>query len=163
MLYRILLYEVICVFIDYYSTYIKNVTELDSCMLQLALIHIASPLYLLSTLQHPGIWHKRNGWRLHSGLVYILCIYRSMGLAALAGRSESWETVHRVGVDCGVVEMVPVHCHSHREWVFVLLCVTVLDVKASVVVSCVGVSWVVCAAVWGFPWMYQLATWFLRS
>ena len=29
------------------------------------------------------------------------------GLAALAGRSESLETVHRVGVCCGVVEMVP--------------------------------------------------------
>ena len=45
------------------------------------------------------------------------------------------ETVHRVSVDCGVVGMVPAHCHLHKERVFVLLCVTVLDVKASVVVS----------------------------
>ena len=29
------------------------------------------------------------------------------GLAVLAGRSERLETVHRVGVCCGVVEMVP--------------------------------------------------------
>ena len=82
-----------------------------------------------------------------------------MGLAALALRSESLET--GVGMDCGVVEMVPVHCHSYRDLVFVLLCVTLLDVRASVV-SSVGVGWVVCAVVWGFPWMYLLATWFLR-
>ena len=53
-------------------------------------------LYLFGTFQHPGTWHKRNGGGLHSGL------------AALAGCSENSSTVHRVGVNCGVVEMVPV-------------------------------------------------------
>ena len=74
------------------------------------------------------------------------------GLAAVAhaGRNEieTSETVHRVGVNCDDVEMVPIHRHSHKGRVCVLLCVTVLDVKASVfVVSCVGVNWVACAVV----------------
>ena len=60
------------------------------------------------------------------------------GLAALVGRNESLEAVYSVGVNCGVVETVPVHRRSHKERIFVLLCVTVLDVKASVVISCVG-------------------------
>ena len=53
-------------------------------------------LYLLGTLQRPGIWNKRIG-----------------GLTGLAGRSES--TVHRDGVDCGIVEIVPVHRRLHKE------------------------------------------------
>lgn len=36
---------------------------------------------LLGTLQHPGVWYKRNGGGQHSGL------------EALAGRSENSETV----------------------------------------------------------------------
>ena len=64
-------------------------------------IHI---MYPLRTLQHPGIWHKRNGGSgLHSGL------------AGLAGRSESFKTVHRVDVDCGAVERVLIHRRSHKE------------------------------------------------
>ena len=59
-----------------------------------------------------------------------------------------------VSAGSGVVEIVPVHRLSHKERVFVLPCVTVLDVKASLVVPCVGVSWVACAVVWGFPWTY---------
>ena len=70
------------------------------------------------------------------------------GFVAPAGRGYGSETVHRVGVNCDDVEMVPIHRHSHKGRVCVLLCVTVLDVKASVfVVSCVGVNWVACAVV----------------
>ena len=53
----------------------------------------------------------------------------------------------RVGVDCSVVEMDPVQRRSHKERVFVLLCVTVLAVKASVVGPYVGVSRIACAVV----------------
>ena len=49
---------------------------------------------MLGTLQHPGIWHKRSGGGLHSGL------------AALAGCSESSKTVHRDGMNYVVVKMV---------------------------------------------------------
>ena len=63
-------------------------------------------LYLLGTLQRPGIWNKRNS-----------------GLTALAGRSESSKTVHRDGVDCGIVQMGLVHRRLHKEWDFVSLCV----------------------------------------
>ena len=55
------------------------------------------------TLQHPGIWHKRNGGGLHSGL------------AALAGCIESSKTVHRDGMNCGVVKMTPVHRCLRKE------------------------------------------------
>ena len=71
------------------------------------------------------------------------------GFAAPAGRGYGSETVHRVCVNCDDVEMAPVH-----RSLFVLLCVTVLDVKASVVVSCVGVSRDVCAVVWVFSCMF---------
>jgi len=42
------------------------------------------------------------------------------GLAALTGCNESLKTVHKVGMDCGVVEMVPVHHCLHKR-VFMLL------------------------------------------
>ena len=57
-------------------------------------------------------------------------------------------------MNCDEVEMVPVNFHSHKGWGFVLLCVTVLDVKASVVVPCVGVNWAACAVVWVFSCMF---------
>ena len=60
----------------------------------------------MNTLQHPGIWHKRNG-------VFVRGRGCTVVLAALAGRSESLETVQNVGVDWGLVDMVPVHCRSH--------------------------------------------------
>ena len=66
------------------------------------------------------------------------------GLEAPVGCSESPKNVHNVGINCGVVEMVPVHHHLHKVGVFILLHVTVLDIKASVVVSCIAVSWVAC-------------------
>ena len=71
---------------------------------------------LLSTLQHPVIWHKHNGGGLHSGLAVV----------AHAGRNEteSLETVHGVGVNCGVVEMVPVHRRSHKKTSF---CIALCD------------------------------------
>ena len=97
--------------------------------------------YQLGTLQPPGIWHKRNGGGGWGG--------GHTGLAALIGRNESSETVHGVGMNCGVVETVPVHRCSHKEWsVFVLLRIAiVLGVKASVAVR---VTWVAFATVvWG--------------
>ena len=46
-------------------------------------------------------------------------------------------------MDYGIVEMVPVHCCSHKG-LFVLLCATVLEAGASVV-PYLTVIWVVCA------------------
>ena len=66
-------------------------------------------LHLLDTLQHPGMWHKRNGEGLHSGL------------AALASRSESSRTVHSVSrMSRGVVVMAPVHAalRTNNEFVY---------------------------------------------
>ena len=39
------------------------------------------------------------------------------GLVALTGHSEleNCVSVYRVGVHCGVVEMGPVHCCSHKD------------------------------------------------
>ena len=54
------------------------------------------------------------------------------GLAALTGHNESLKIVHRVGMDSGIVEMVPIHCCCHKGF-FVLLCATVLEAGASVV------------------------------
>ena len=36
------------------------------------------------------------------------------GLAALAVSNERPKTVHRVSMNCGTVEMVPIHRRSHR-------------------------------------------------
>ena len=58
-------------------------------------------------------------------------------------------------MDCGVVAMVPVHAAPFaQERIFVLLCVTVLAVKASAAVPCVAVRWVACAAVCGVSCTY---------
>ena len=46
-----------------------------------------------------------------------------------------------------VVEMVPVDGRSHKERPFVLLCVTVPGVKASLAVCCVAVCWAAWAVV----------------
>ena len=62
-------------------------------------------LYLLSTLQRPGIWFKHNGggvaqW--FSGPFW-----------------RQWEFKNcSDGMNCGVVEVIPAHISSHKEWVF---------------------------------------------
>ena len=55
-----------------------------------------------------------------------------------------------------VVELVRVQGRSHKERVFVLLCVTVPGVKASLAVSCVVVCWAACAVVWGTCFVHVL-------
>ena len=47
--------------------------------------------------------HKCNGVGLPSGL------------AGFTHNNESSETVHRVGMSCSVVQIVPVHRHSHKD------------------------------------------------
>ena len=80
-------------------------------------------LYLLGALQNPGFWHKCSDWELDSGLV------------AITGHNESLRIVHAVGVNSDVVEMVPIHCPWHKDIFLALLCASVLDVEASIVVA----------------------------
>ena len=47
--------------------------------------------------------HKCNGVGLHSGL------------AGVTHHNESSETIHRVGMNCSVVQIIPVHHHSHKD------------------------------------------------
>jgi len=47
--------------------------------------------------------HKCSGVGQHSGL------------AGVTHNNESSKTVHRVGMSCSVVQIVPVHCHSHKD------------------------------------------------
>ena len=77
-------------------------------------------------------------------------------LTTLAGRSESWKLIIEPAwtvvlsrsVDHRWFQFTTV-C-TENEFLYQLLCVTVLAVKTFFVVSCVGVIWVVCAVVWEF-------------
>ena len=78
----------------------------------MTLLYLSVPTGYIAASRHLAGIDKHSGWG------------AAAGLAALADCNESSKTVHKVSMDCGVAETVSVYCCSHKECVFVLLCVT---------------------------------------